>query len=86
MYRHIAKKPIKKLKCEICRTYLKTEYGQVSHPAADLVNIKSEGFFYHPNRHVFRIIVIFESSFKNHADSPNVLKKHIKICLFCCQT
>lgn len=65
---------MKKIKCELCLTCLKSEYGQGSHPDADLVNMKTRGFLSHPNHHLYTIIKMFETSFEKHADSLNVFE------------
>jgi len=43
---------MKKIKCESCLTCLQSEYGQVSHPDADFVNMKTRGYLSHPNHHL----------------------------------
>lgn len=65
---------MKKIKCELCLTCLKSEYGQGSHPDADLVNMKTRGFLSHPNHHLYTIIKMFETSFEKHTDSLNVFE------------
>lgn len=46
----------------------------MSHPDADLVNMKTKGFLTHPNHNLYVIIKTFESSFEKHADSLNVFE------------
>jgi len=64
----------KTIKCETCLNCLSTEYGQVSHPAADFVNVKTRGYLTHPNHHVYLIIKSFELCFEKYADSPTVFE------------
>lgn len=49
--------------------------GHVSHPTGDLVNIKSERFLFHSNHHIFKIIILLESSFKKHAHFPSIFEE-----------
>ena len=72
--RYIVKQMKKTIKCENCLNYLSTEYGQVSHPAADFVNVKRRGYLTYPNHHVYLIIKSFELCFEKYADSPTVFE------------
>lgn len=51
------------------------KYGQNSHIAADLVNLKTRGFLMHPSHQMFHIIKCLESSFIKFADSFNVFEE-----------
>jgi len=50
---------------------LQTIYGVSSNPAADLVNLKTQGFLTHPNHYLFKLLESLELCFMKHAESSS---------------
>ncbi|KAL4088933.1 hypothetical protein QTP88_024011 [Uroleucon formosanum] len=71
---YIARKLLKKTKCELCIAGLKN-LNSSSSPEAELVNLKSRGYLTHPNQNVFLILRSLELSFVKHAGSINVFNE-----------
>lgn len=73
--RYIAKRLIKKTKCEICKISLKNLNTSSYGITADLVMTKSRRYLTHPDifySNLFIILKALEMSFTKFADSPNV--------------
>lgn len=72
--RYIARKLLKKTKCELCVAGLKN-LNSSSSPEAELVYLKSRGYLTHPSQNVFLILRSLELSFVKHAGSIDVFNE-----------
>lgn len=72
---YVTKQILKRKKCPKCIEYLKN--GNIEHPAAKLISLKSRGNLVYPNTYLFEFLSKVESSFAKHCKNFDVFERVI---------